>query len=98
MSGLNLDNVNIPEAGMKGSLRMSWSTDSKGNAYVYPEVQYDGAGNLVFIRDSKKAFQNALKNRDYVIMTPEEAKLFTEHYKESKKLKPFYDAINSGNY
>jgi hypothetical protein len=31
-------------------------------------------------------------------MTPAEAKLFTEHYKESKKLKPFYDAINSGNY
>ena len=98
MSGLNMDNVWIPEENMNGSLRMSWSTDSNGNAIVYPEIQYDGAGNLVYIRDREQAFNNAIKNNDYIIMSPEEAKLFTEHYKESKKLKPFYDAINSGNY
>lgn len=98
MSGLNLDSVHMPEINMNGSLRMSWTTNSNGDAIVYPEIQYDGVGNLIYIRDREKAFQNALKNRDYVIMTPEEAKLFTEHYKESKKLKPFYDAVNSGMY
>jgi len=51
MSGLDMNNVWIPEENMPGSLRMSWSTDSNGNAIVYPEIQYDGTGNLVFIRD-----------------------------------------------
>ena len=62
--------------GEKGTHMMGWATDDNGNAIVYSQIQENDKGNLFDYGDA--ALDRALKNKNYLIMTPEEAKLFTE--------------------
>lgn len=62
--------------GQRGTHLMSWGTDDNGNAIVYSEIQENNNGDLFNYGDA--AIERALKNKNYLIMTPEEAKLFTE--------------------
>ena len=88
MSGKDKNYIVNPD-GSFSSLLMAWSTDEKGNAIVFPLVQYNDSGELqIFSED--EAFQRAIKNKDYVIMSPEEAEDFTSNYKDSEKLKHIY--------
>ena len=68
--------------GEKGTHMMGWATDDKGNAIVYSQIQENDNGDLFDYGDS--ALDRALKNKNYLIMTTEEAKLFTESGKDSK--------------
>ena len=67
--------------GEKGTHMMGWATDDNGNAIVYSQIQENDKGNLFDYGDA--ALDRALKNKNYLIMTPEEAKLFTESGKDS---------------
>ena len=62
--------------GQRATHLMSWSTDDSGNAIVYSEIQENNNGDLFNYGDA--AIDRAIKNKNYLIMTPEEAKLFTE--------------------
>jgi hypothetical protein len=62
--------------GQKGTHLMSWGTDDNGNAIVYSKIQENDNGDLFNYGDA--AIERALKNKNYLLMTPEEAKLFTE--------------------
>jgi hypothetical protein len=53
---------------------MEWSTDDNGNAIIYPRIQ-EVDKELKFF-NSSDAYNRALENKNYLIMTPEEAKLF----------------------
>ena len=68
--------------GEKGTHMMGWATDDNGNAIVYSQIQENDKGDLLDYGDS--ALDRALKNKNYLIMTPEEAKLFTESGKDSE--------------
>lgn len=58
----------------RGSHYMEWSTDDNGNAIIYPRIQ-EVDKELKFF-NSSDAYNRALENKNYLIMTPEEAKLF----------------------
>lgn len=58
----------------RGSHYMEWSTDDNGNAIVYPRIQ-EVDKELRFF-NSSDAYNRALENKNYLIMIPEEAKLF----------------------
>ena len=88
MSGKDKNYIVNPD-GSFSSLLMAWSTDEKGNAIVFPLVQYNDEGELQ-IFDDDEAYQRAIKNKDYIIMSPEEAEDFTSNYKDSEKLKHIY--------
>lgn len=60
---------------VKGTHYMAWGTDDNGNAIVYPTIMEDDEGKLKYYGDS--AFQRAINKKDYLIMTPDEAELFT---------------------
>jgi hypothetical protein len=68
--------------GEKGTHMMGWATDDNGNAIVYSQIQENDKGNLFDYGDA--ALDRALKNKNYLIMTPEEAKLFTESDEDSE--------------
>lgn len=68
--------------GEKGTHMLGWATDDKGNAIVYSQIQENDKGDLFDYGDS--ALDRAIKNKNYLIMTPEEAKLFTESGKDSE--------------
>ena len=53
---------------------MEWSTDDNGNAIVYPRIQ-EVDKELKFF-NGPEAYKRAVENRNYLIMTPEEAKIF----------------------
>lgn len=65
----------------KGTHLMSWSIDDNGNAIVYPEIQ-EVNGELKYFENPKEAYDNAVKNNNILIMTPEEAEDFTVNYKQ----------------
>lgn len=65
----------------KGTHLMSWSTDDNGNAIVYPKIQ-EVNGELKYFENPKEAYDNAVKNNNILIMTPEEAEGFTVNYKQ----------------
>lgn len=58
----------------RGSHYMEWSTDDNGNAIIYPRIQ-EVDKELKFF-NSSDAYNRAIENKNYLIMTPEEAKLF----------------------
>lgn len=58
----------------RGSHYLEWSTDESGNAIIYPRIQ-EVDGELRFFNGSD-AYDRAIENKNYLIMTPEEAKLF----------------------
>lgn len=58
----------------RGSHYMEWSTDDNGNAIIYPRIQ-EVDKELKFFNRSD-AYNRAMENKNYLIMTPEEAKLF----------------------
>ena len=58
----------------RGSHYMEWSTDDNGNAIIYPRIQEVGKELKFFNRSD--AYNRAIENKNYLIMTPEEAKLF----------------------
>lgn len=77
--------------GSVSSLRMTYS-EGKEEPYVdvYPLVQYDLNGNLKYYFDPNEAYAMAKLRNDIVRMSREEAKRFTEGYKDATKLKSYY--------
>lgn len=66
--------------GYRGTHRLSWGTTNNPNeAIVYPEIFENENGELIY--DPEHAFNNA-KTGDMLIMTPEEAEIFTKGYKQ----------------
>ena len=55
--------------------------EDNGKTYVYPQVQ-EIDNNLKYFDDWKEAFDTALKNKNVLEMSPEEAELFTTNYKK----------------
>ena len=58
---------------------LKWATDGEDNAIVYPEIQ-EINGELRHL--GKSAYREALRSGNYLIMSPEEAEVFTTYYKE----------------
>ena len=58
----------------RGSHYLEWGTDDKGNAIVYPRIQ-EVDGQLKFFNHTD-AYNRATENNNYLIMTPDEAKIF----------------------
>lgn len=58
----------------RGSHYMEWSTDDSGKAIIYPRIQEVGK-ELKFFNGSD-AYKRAIENKNYLIMTPEEAEIF----------------------
>lgn len=80
--------------------KLGWATDDNGDAIVFPNVQ-EINGKLHDFTDPKykhgewDAFDRAIENNNYLRMTPEEAKWYTENY---KKYAPEFDKYaNGGN-
>ena len=59
---------------VRGSHYMEWSTDSNGNAIIYPRIQ-EVRGELKFF-SGPDAYKRAIENKNYLIMTPEEVEIF----------------------
>ena len=95
MSGQDRNYV-ANEDGSVSSLKMTYSQgQEEPYVEVYPNVQYDSYGNLVdYSKDPKKAYLMARLNNDIVKMSKEDAELFTTQYKNSSKLKDYYDKYN----
>ena len=66
--------------------KLGWATeDTKQGAFVYPEVQEINGELIDFTHPSHRrseGMNSAIERRDTVRMTPEQAKWFTENYKE----------------
>lgn len=58
----------------RGPHYLEWGTDDKGNAIVYPRIQ-EVDGQLKFFNHTD-AYNRAIENNNYLIMTPDEAKIF----------------------
>ncbi len=69
-----IDFVDDEDKQARGSHYMEWSTDDNGNAIIYPRIQ-EVDKELKFF-NSSDAYNRAMENKNYLIMTPEEAKLF----------------------
>ena len=66
--------------GYRGTHRLAWATtDNPNEAIVYPEIFENAKGELIY--DPEHAFDNAKKG-DALLMTPDEAELFTKQYKK----------------
>ena len=66
--------------GFRGTHRLSWgTTDNPNEAIVYPKIFENENGELIY--DPEHASDNAKKG-DMLIMTPEEAEIFTKGYKQ----------------
>ena len=74
--------------------RLSWATDNQGNAIVYPEVQNTPSGLIDYSYDRNKAFEEALRSNDTLMMNPSQAEWFTTHY---KKYYPSFKYDKGGN-
>lgn len=75
--------------------KLGWATeDTKQGAFVYPEVQ-EIDGELVDftnpIYKRSEGINSAVERRDTVRMTPEQAKWFTENYKQ------YYPGFENGS-
>lgn len=78
--------------------KLGWATDDNGDAIVYPNVQQIGNKlhdftNPIYKHKEWDAFDNALRTDNYIKMTPEEAKWYTENY---KKYSPGFDQYAYG--
>ena len=66
--------------------KLGWATeDTKQGAFVYPEVQEINGELIDFTHPShlrSEGMNSAIERRDAVRMTPEQAKWFTENYKQ----------------
>lgn len=66
--------------------KLGWATeDTKQGAFVYPEVQEINGELIDFTHPSHRrseGINSAIERRDTVRMTPEQAKWFTENYKQ----------------
>lgn len=66
--------------------KLGWATeDTKQGAFVYPEIQEINGELVDFTHPSHRrseGINSAIERRDTVRMTPEQAKWFTENYKE----------------
>lgn len=70
----------ILENGDHGTHLMSWEYTDDGQAMVFPTVMEDAKGNLY---DYKEGALGLAKSRnDYLIMSPEEAEIFSVGYKQ----------------
>lgn len=78
--------------------KLSYTTDGKGNARVYPEVQ-ELNGELFDFTDPKNgktrkdAYESAMKNGDYIEMSEKDAKWFT-----ANNYKKFYPSFEENNW
>lgn len=67
--------------------KMSWATDDQGRAIVYPNVQMIN-GKLHDFTDPKykhdpwDSYTSAIQNGDTLMMSPQEARMLTERYKD----------------
>lgn len=73
--------------------KLSWATDDKGNAIVYPNVQninneLHDFTNPIYKHGKWDAMDSAIEHGDTLMMTPIEADLFTKNYKK------YYPAFN----
>lgn len=76
---------------VQGSHYMMWGTDDNGNGIVYPRIQ-EINGELKFLSEDE-AYKNAIKNKNFLVMTPEEADLFSKEYK--KGFPKFFENFDS---
>ncbi len=76
----SIEFVNDDGETVRGTHYLEYLTDDQNRAYIYPRIQEQESGELKFL-NSEDAYQSALKNDNYLIMSPEEAELFTENYK-----------------
>lgn len=63
-----------------GSHYLEWSDSDDGKAIIYPRIQ-EIDGELQFL-NGQDAYKRALENKNYLIMSPEEAKIFFAEDKE----------------
>ena len=63
-----------------GSHYLEWSDSDDGKAIIYPRIQ-EIDGELQFL-NHRDAYKRALENKNYLIMSPEEAKIFFAEDKE----------------
>lgn len=63
-----------------GSHYLMWSDSDDGKAIIYPRIQ-EVDGELQFL-NGQDAYKRALENKNYLIMSPEEAKIFFAEDKE----------------
>lgn len=63
-----------------GSHYLMWSDSDDGKAIIYPRIQ-EIDGELQFL-NGQDAYKRALENKNYLIMSPEEAKIFFAEDKE----------------
>ena len=61
----------------QGSHLLGYELDEEGNAIVFPSIQEMEDGNLKYL-SVWDAFDRAIEKKNFLKMTPEEAKLFTE--------------------
>lgn len=59
-----------------GTHYLEYRTNDKNEAIIYPRIMEDSNGDLQFYL-SKQAYDKAIQDKDYLIMTPEEAEIFT---------------------
>lgn len=59
---------------------MAWAHTNDDQAMIFPTVMEDVEGNLQYYKD--KALTEAYNRGDYLIMSPEEAQIFTTGYKQ----------------
>ena len=67
----------------QGSHLLGYELDEEGNAIVFPSIQEMEDGNLKYL-SLWDAFDRAIEKKNFLKMTPEEAKLFTESGEDEK--------------
>lgn len=86
------------DSGSVATHKLSYVTDGKGNARVYPEVQEINGALFDFTdpknkKTRKDAYDSAMKNGDYIEMSEEDAKWFTDN-----NYKKFYPSFKNPEY
>ena len=84
-----------------GSHLLSYSTDNEGNAIVFPQIQEMEDGSLHYFEDWRDAYDRAVKNKNILKMSQEEADLFfaedPEYYTAYKRGWPdFFKSYKKG--
>ena len=69
-----------------GTHYMGWEIDKDGNAIVFSRIMENDSGNLQ-LYNIEEAIAKALQDNNYLKMTPEEAKIFTESSDTTKGYK-----------
>ncbi len=58
-----------------GNVLLEWSTDENSNAVIYPRIQEMEDKSLKFL-DKNEAWRRAIQNKNYLVMSTEEAQVF----------------------